>query len=201
MGKTPPWKALFTFPAALAILGLLWGTGPSVTYVQVNGTFSGGMVVPSTIADEVEDYFSNVNATLYSFEAKVVGEMNASITTYALKVTPPFDPDGFEIIINAHPVNGTTYVPYAEGIPVSVRYMGHSYRSVLTVRPTRSVGSFGEWSEEYLGGANGSRLLKVDSLTLVVDVVEPGHYDFVIVKEPENLEISRDGLILEGNTS
>lgn len=200
MGKTPPRKALFMFPVTLAILGLLWGTGPSVTYVQVNGTFSGGMVVPSAIADEVEDYFSNINATLYSFEAEVVGEMNASITTYVLKVTPSFDPDGFEVIVNAHPVNGTTYVSYAEAIPVSVRYMGHSYRSFLTVNPTESVGSSGEWSEEYLNGANGSKLLKVDELALVVDVVKPGHYHFVVIKEPENFEISRDGLILEGNT-
>ncbi|ASJ08987.1 hypothetical protein A3L11_07005 [Thermococcus siculi] len=198
MGKALSGKTLFVFPVALAILGLLWNTGIPTTYTQLNGTFSGGLVIPSAIAGDVEDYFSGMNATLYGFEAGVVGDINASITLYVLKVTPPFDPEDFEVSINGRLIRGETYVPYAEEIPVQITYMGRDYSFFLTVQPAKIFKASGSWDVSYLNNATNVTLIKMNDLKLVVYAMGPEDYEFAVCKTPENTEITRGGLTLGG---
>ncbi|NJE10046.1 hypothetical protein [Thermococcus sp. MAR1] len=189
-------KRLFVFPVVLALLGFLPYGGPSLTYIQLNGTFSGGIVVPAAIAGEVVDYFEGLNATLYSFEAGVTGdEMNASITLSALRLSPPHEPADFEVIVNARPIKGTTYVPYAERIPVCIEYGGRRYRAFLTVNPVHEVKASGNWSQDYLNGASNSTLMALGDLRLILRVEESGHYVFSIMT-PENFEVAAGGLVL-----
>ncbi|WP_148882435.1 hypothetical protein [Thermococcus aciditolerans] len=168
-----------------------------MTYVPLNGTFSGGIVVPAGISDEVVDYLSGFNTTLYSFEAEVLGDdMNASITLSALRLSPPYEPEDFEVIVNARPIKGTTYVPYAERIPVCIRYHDHDYRAFLTVKARDEVKASGSWSRGYLDGASNSTLLEIGDLRLVIRVEGPGHYVFSIIKMPGNFDVDSGRLIL-----
>ncbi|ASA77291.1 hypothetical protein CDI07_02970 [Thermococcus sp. 5-4] len=197
MRKIAGRKVLFVFPVIVALLGFFWGTNVRPVYVPLNGTFSGGIVVPAGISDEVADYFSGLNATIYSFEAGVIGdEMNASITISALRLSPPYELEDFEVIINARPIKGTAYVPYAERIPVCIRYHGNDYRAFLTVKPREEVKASGSWSRGYLDGASNSTLLEVGDLKLVVRVEGPGHYFFSVVTAWKNVEVNNGGLIL-----
>ncbi|KUH33601.1 hypothetical protein APY94_05250 [Thermococcus celericrescens] len=190
-------KKLFVFPVVLALLGFLPYGGPSLTYVPLNGTFSGGIVVPAGISDEVVEYLSGFNTTPYSFEAEVLGDdMNASIILSVLRLSPPYEPEDFEVIINARQIKGTTYVPYAERIPVCIRYHDHDYRAFLTVKARDEVKASGSWSRGYLDGASNSTLLEIGDLRLVVRVEEPGYYFFSIVTARKNAEVNSGGLIL-----
>lgn len=81
--------------------------------VLLNGTFSGQLSVPALIAEGVKEYFGGINATLYSFEVEVIGDSGmprAGITLHLLRIVPPFEPEDFEVFINAKQVSGETYV-------------------------------------------------------------------------------------------
>ncbi|QDA31153.1 hypothetical protein FH039_05455 [Thermococcus indicus] len=196
MRKIAGRKVLFAFPVIVALLGFFWATNVRPVYVQLNGTFSGGLVLPAALSDDVSGYFARLNATLYSFEAGVIGDdMNASITLSVLRLSPSTEPENFEVIVNGRPIKGTTYVPYAERIPVCIRYGGHRYRAFLTVTPVHEVRASGSWNRTYLDGASNSTLMELGDLRLVLRVEEPGHYVFSIVT-PENFEVDSGGLVL-----
>jgi hypothetical protein len=68
--------------------------------LKLNGTFSGQLSVPASIAEEVKEYFEEANTTLYSFEIEVLkddGMPRAGITLYVLRVVPSFEPENFEV--------------------------------------------------------------------------------------------------------
>jgi len=161
---------------------------------EINGTFSGYLTAPSNVFNEARRLLEEMNATLYSFRINVVGEnLNASITLYALKLVPPFVPGDFNLTINGRPLNGTVFVAYADGIPVTIETgKGLTTTSQLTVKPEQVFDVEGTWDAQRLNGLNGSVILRNKCLELKVFVRKPGDYVFEVFHN--GTEISSGGL-------
>ena len=173
------------------------GTSVPVGTAEINGTFSGFLTAPMGLFNETERFLEKMNTTLYAFEVKVIGEnLNASITIYVLKLVPPFIPNGFNVTINAHPIEGPTFIPYAEKIPVSVEAKrgnnGVETTSYLEMKPQEVKKASGVCRRERLDELNGSTILTLDGLSLSVNVHEPGNYVFTVLCN--GTEISSGGL-------
>ncbi|WP_297495664.1 hypothetical protein, partial [Thermococcus sp.] len=168
----------------------------SIVTSPINGTFSGNLTVPEEIFGKVEKFLEKMNATLYSFEARIIGnESNSSITVYVLKLVPPFIPKDFRVTINAHPVNGTTFVPYAWTIPVSVEFGNVTTTSYLEVSPGNVIKGTGNLMESELDSLNGSTILTINGLRFVVLVSKPGSYIFAVFYN--DTKISAGGMEVE----
>ncbi|WP_297550732.1 hypothetical protein [Thermococcus sp.] len=165
----------------------------SIVTSPINGTFSGNLTAPAEIFGDVEKFLEEMNATLYSFEARIIGnESNSSITVYVLKLVPPFIPKDFEVTINAHPINGTTFVPYAWTIPVFVEFGNVTTTSYLKVSSGNVIKGTGNLMESELDNLNGSTILTINGLRFVVLVSKPGSYIFAVFHN--DTEISSGGM-------
>ena len=161
----------------------------------INGTFSGNLTAPSSIFEDVARFLNGTNATLYAFEAMIIGEkLNASITVYVLKLVPPSVPERFNVTANAHPVNGTVIVPYASKVPVSVEFGQFEATSYLEVHPENVLKATGTLNESELNNLNGSTILTVNGFRFVVQVSSPGNYTFMVFHN--GTEVSAGGLEL-----
>ncbi|WP_367884874.1 hypothetical protein [Thermococcus sp. JCM 11816] len=49
-------------------------TQDSTLMLKLNGTFSGQLSVPASLAEDIKKYFEKSNTTLYSFEVEVVND-------------------------------------------------------------------------------------------------------------------------------
>ncbi|WP_297419668.1 hypothetical protein [Thermococcus sp.] len=187
-----------TFETALSTLHLTSeGQTPLVTpeigTVGINGTFSGNLTVPMNILGEVEEFFEGTNATLYAFEARIISEKsNVSVIVYVLKLVPPFIPRKFNVTVNAHLINGTVFVPYTQGIPVSVEVGNFKTTSYLDVHPENVVRATGALKKSELDNLNGSTILTVNGLRFVVQVSKPGSYTLIVLHN--GTEVSSGGL-------
>lgn len=162
-----------------------------VRTIEINGTFSGNLTAPTDVLGEIVRFLNGTNATLYAFEVKVIGDsLNASITDYVLKLAPPFIPKGFNITINARPLNGTVFIPYAQGIPVSIETRRFNTTSYLEVHPQRVLKTSGTWDEKILDTLNGSTILTIGGFKLVLNVSSPGNYTFIILHNDTEISIS-----------
>ncbi|MDI3476262.1 MAG: hypothetical protein PWQ79_1582 [Thermococcaceae archaeon] len=208
---TKDWKwmigtALIVIAVALAVISAGCLNGPNTTktstnsgdtitnpakvqdrtlMVNINGTFSGQLSVPASIAEDVREYFEKSNAKLYSFEIEVVddnGTPQASITLYLLKIVPPFEPKDFEVLINGEPVSGEAYVPVYSDVPVVIEYHGARYSGQLTAEvQEKSHAKFtAEKSklDEHLGET--VKLGTVDEFSVLARVDEAGNYTFTV---------------------
>ncbi|WP_156471192.1 hypothetical protein [Thermococcus peptonophilus] len=168
--------------------------------LRLNGTFSGQLSVPASLAEDVREYFEKSNTTLYSFEIEVVndnGKPQASITLYLLKIVPPFGPKEFEVLINGKPVSGETYVPVYPDVSVVIEYSGKQYSGQLTAKvKEKSLARFtAKKSELDKHPGETIKLGTVDGFTLLAHVNDAGNYTF-IVKGRNGEELATGGLVV-----
>ncbi|WP_297499685.1 hypothetical protein [Thermococcus sp.] len=161
-------------------------TAAAVRTAKINGTFSGYLTAPRGVFDEAKRFLEGINATLYSFEVEIIGKnFNTSITLYAIKLVPPFVSRDFNVTINAHPVNGTLFVPYAQGIPVSIEADGIITTSYLEVHPQKVLKATGALDKAELNNLNGSTILTLGEtrgeLRLILKVSRPGSCTFIVL--------------------
>ncbi|WP_457741393.1 hypothetical protein [Thermococcus sp.] len=168
------------------------GYSTSVGSTEINGTFYGWLTAPMTVFDKAQKLLENTNATLYEFKVEVIGKkLNASITLFLLKLSPPFVPKDFNVTVNGKLLTGSVFVPYSDPIPVSIELRegkgSVNTTSYLKVRPTQVKQTMGVWDEEKLNALNGTVILKLDEVGLRVTVGKPGDYLFsAIINGTEN---------------
>ncbi|BAD85390.1 hypothetical protein, conserved [Thermococcus kodakarensis KOD1] len=175
-------------------------TQDSTLMLKLNGTFSGQLSVPASLAEEVREYFEKSNTTLYSFEVEVVndnGKPQASITLYLLKIVPPFEPKDFEVLINGKPVSRETYVPVYEDVPVVIEYSGKQYPRQLTAKVKEKSRARFTAKKSELDKHPGEtiKLGTVEGFALLAHVNDAGNYTF-IVKGRNGEELATGGLVV-----